>query len=114
MLSKENLKKYLVSDNFFNRDLSWLEFNKRVLEEALNPDLPLLDKVKFVSIFFLNLDEFYMIRVSGLKEQIRANIITSTIDGLSPFEELRAIDKQVKKMFNTVNDLWNNTILPDL
>lgn len=114
MLSKESLKKYLVAENFINRDLSWLEFNKRVLEEALNPDLPLLDKVKFVSIFFLNLDEFYMIRVSGLKEQIRANIITSTIDGLSPFEELRAIDKQVKKMFNTVNDLWNNTILPDL
>ena len=114
MLSKESLKKYLVAENFINRDLSWLEFNKRVLEEALNPDLPLLDKVKFVSIFFLNLDEFYMIRVSGLKEQIRANIITSTIDGLSPFEELRAIEKQVKKMFNTVNDLWNNTILPDL
>ena len=69
---------------------------------------------KFVSIFFLNLDEFYMIRVSGLKEQIRANIITSTIDGLTPFEELRAIEKQVKKMLSTVNDLWNKTILPDL
>ena len=114
MLSKEELKKYFVSDNFFNRDLSWLEFNKRVLEEALNPDLPLLDKVKFVSIFFTNLDEFYMIRVSGLKEQIRANVITSTIDGLSPFEELRAIDKQVQKMLATVNDLWNNSLLPDL
>jgi polyphosphate kinase len=114
MLSKENLNKYLISENFFNRDLSWLEFNKRVIEEALNPELPLLDKVKFVSIFFTNLDEFYMIRVSGLKEQIRANIITSTIDGLTPFEELRAIEKHVKKMLNTVNDLWNNTILPDL
>ncbi len=114
MLSKKELKKYLVSENFFNRDLSWLEFNKRVLEEALNPELPLLDKVKFVSIFFTNLDEFYMIRVSGLKEQIRANVITSTIDGLSPFEELRAIDKQVKKMLATVNDLWNNSLLSDL
>ncbi|MCB9259497.1 MAG: polyphosphate kinase 1 [Ignavibacteriales bacterium] len=114
MLNKDNLEKYLISDNFINRDLSWLEFNKRVLDEALNPELPLLDKVKFVSIFFLNLDEFYMIRVSGLKEQIRANIITSTIDGLSPFQELREIDKQVKKMLGTVNDLWNNTILPEL
>jgi len=87
MLNKQDLEKYLIADNFINRDLSWLEFNKRVLEEALNPDLPLLDKIKFVSIFFLNLDEFYMIRVSGLKEQIRANIITSTIDGLSPFDQ---------------------------
>lgn len=114
MLIKQDLEKYLIADNFINRDLSWLEFNKRVLEEALNPDLPLLDKIKFVSIFFLNLDEFYMIRVSGLKEQIRANIITSTIDGLSPFEELRAIEKQVKSMLTKVDDLWNNTILPDL
>jgi len=114
MLNKDSLRKYLVSDNFINRDLSWLEFNKRVLEEALNPELPLLDKVKFVSIFFLNLDEFYMIRVSGLKEQIRANIITSTIDGLSPFEELRAIEKNVRKMLAKVNDFWHNTILPDL
>jgi len=114
IFSKENVDRYLIPENFINRDLSWLEFNKRVLEEALNPDLPLLDKVKFVSIFFLNLDEFYMIRVSGLKEQIRANIITSTIDGLSPFEELREIEKQVKKMLSTIDDLWNNSILPDL
>jgi len=114
MLSKKNLEKHLIPENFFNRDLSWLEFNKRVLEEALNPNLPLLDKVKFISIFSLNLDEFYMIRVSGLKEQILANIITSTIDGLSPFEELRAIEKQVKKMIGTINDLWNNSIFPEL
>lgn len=114
MLKKDFYEKYFIPENFFNRDLSWVEFNKRVLEEALNPDLPLLDKIKFVSIFFLNLDEFYMIRVSGLKEQIRANIIKSTIDGLSPFEELRAIEKQVKKMLTTIDDLWNNTILPDL
>ena len=114
MLSKENLKKYLIADNFINRDLSWLEFNKRVLDEAFNKDLPLLDKVKFLSIFFLNLDEFYMIRVSGLKEQIRANIITSTIDGLSPFEEVRAIEKEVKVMQERINELWDKTILPDL
>lgn len=114
MIIPDEYKKYLVPQNFFNRDLSWVEFNKRVLEEALNPNLPLLDKVKFVSIFFLNLDEFYMIRVSGLKEQIRANIIKSALDGLSPFEELRAIEKQVKKMLATVDDLWNKTILPEL
>ncbi len=114
MNKTDDYEKYLVPENFFNRDLSWVEFNKRVLEEALNPDLPLLDKVKFVSIFFLNLDEFYMIRVSGLKEQIRANIIKSALDGLSPFEELRAIEKQVKKMLAIVDDLWNKTIFPEL
>ncbi len=114
MLNSENLRKYFEPKNFINRDLSWLEFNKRVLEEALNPNLPLLDKIKFISIFFLNLDEFYMIRVSGLKEQIRANIITTTIDGLTPFQELRAIEKEVKKMLTLTNNLWKNTILPDL
>ena len=114
MITSDDYEKYLAPENFFNRDLSWVEFNKRVLEEALNPELPLLDKIKFVSIFFLNLDEFYMIRVSGLKEQIRANIIKSALDGLSPFEELRAIEKQVKKMLATVDDLWNKTILPEL
>jgi polyphosphate kinase len=114
MITSDDYEKYLVPENFFNRDLSWVEFNKRVLEEALNPELPLLDRIKFVSIFFLNLDEFYMIRVSGLKEQIRANIIKSALDGLSPFEELRAIEKQVKKMLATVDDLWNKTILPEL
>ena len=113
-MNKNSLKKYHKPENFFNRDLSWLEFNRRVLEEALNPELPLLDKVKFISIFFLNLDEFYMIRVSGLKEQLRANVITSSVDGLTPFEELRDIEKQVMGMLSVANDLWNNSILPDL
>ena len=113
-MPKDNFQKYYKPENFINRDLSWLEFNKRVLEEALNPKLPLLDKIKFISIFFTNLDEFYMIRVSGLKEQIRANIITATIDGLTPFQELRAIDKEVKSLLIQIDDLWKNSIVPDL
>ena len=98
MNSKSLLKKYKNPDNFFNRDLSWVEFNRRVLEEALNPELPLLEKIKFVSIFSSNLDEFYMIRVSGLKEQIAAHILEPTIDGLTPAEQVQKIENLLKPM----------------
>ncbi|MFB3056780.1 MAG: polyphosphate kinase 1 [Ignavibacteriaceae bacterium] len=114
MGGKELLKKYKNPKNFFNRDLSWVEFNKRVLDEALNPNLPLLEKVKFVSIFSSNLDEFYMIRISGLKEQIAANIHEPTIDGLTPIEQVRLIEKALRPMIKQLNDLWMNEIVPDL
>ncbi len=113
-LTKENLQKYYKDGNFFNRDLSWLEFNRRVLEEALNPELPLLDKIKFISIFFSNLDEFYMIRVSGLKEQVRANVIDTSIDGLSPIEQIRRIEKNVQPMVKKIYDYFNNYIIKEL
>ncbi|HDZ59065.1 MAG TPA: polyphosphate kinase 1 [Ignavibacteriales bacterium] len=114
MGTKEILKKYKDPKNFFNRDLSWVEFNRRVLEEALNPELPLLEKVKFVSIFSSNLDEFYMIRVSGLKEQIAANIHEPSIDGLTPTEQIQRIEKAVRPMIKQMNDLWKNKIVPGL
>ncbi len=111
---KNKLSKYIVPENFFNRDLSWLEFNRRVLEEALNPKLPLLEKVKFISIFFSNLDEFYMIRVSGLKEQIRAKIIEPGVDGLTPFETLQRIEFEVRNMLQHVYDFLKLEIIPQL
>ena len=114
MTGKEVLKKYKEPKNFFNRDLSWVEFNRRVMEEALNPELPLLEKVKFISIFFSNLDEFYMIRVSGLKEQIAANILEPTIDGLTPLEQVQKIEKTVRPMLEKLYNYWNNDILPQL
>ncbi|MGE5364842.1 MAG: polyphosphate kinase 1 [Bacteroidota bacterium] len=114
MPSKELLKKYNNPNNFFNRDLSWLEFNRRVLEEALNPNLPLLEKVKFISIFSSNLDEFYMIRVAGLKEQVLARVIEPTIDGLTPQQQLRKIEKEVQPMLSTVRELWLNQVVPEL
>lgn len=114
MTSKELLKKYHNPEFFFNRDLSWVEFNRRVLEEALDPTLPLLEKVKFISIFHTNLDEFYMIRVSGLKEQIAANVLEPSIDGLTPREQLRKIEKEIKPMLEVVFDFWLNQIIPEL
>ena len=114
MTGKELLKKYKDTKNFFNRDLSWIEFNRRVMEEALNPNLPLLEKVKFISIFFSNLDEFYMIRVSGLKEQIAANILEPTIDGLTPLEQVQKIEKVLRPMLETLYEYWNTSIVPQL
>ena len=111
---KNKLAKYLTTENFFNRDLSWLEFNRRVLDEALNPELPLLDKVKFISIFFSNLDEFYMIRVSGLKEQIRAKIIEPGVDGLTPIETIQKIEFEVREMLHRVYDYLKFEIIPEL
>lgn len=111
---KNKLAKYITPENFFNRDLSWLEFNRRVLDEALNPKLPLLDKVKFISIFFSNLDEFYMIRVSGLKEQIRAKIIEPGVDGLTPIETLQKIEREVTQMLNQIYDYLKFDIIPEL
>jgi len=113
-LTKENLRKYFKPENFFNRDLSWVEFNRRVLEEALNPELPLLDRIKFISIFFTNLDEFYMIRVSGIKEQIRAKVIEPRIDGSTPIDELRQIEKSVQPMVQLLIDYWKNSLLEEL
>lgn len=111
---QEILKKYNNPSNFFNRDLSWIEFNRRVLEEAFNPELPLLDKIKFISIFFSNLDEFYMIRVAGIKDQIAAAITEPTIDGLTPREELSKIEKEVKPLVDSAIELWNNKIISGL
>jgi len=114
MNGKDLLKKYNDTKNFFNRDLSWIEFNRRVLEEALNPELPLLEKVKFISIFHSNLDEFYMIRISGLKEQIAANVSEPTIDGLTPQVQLQKIEKLIQPMLQQVMDLWLNKVIPEL
>ncbi|HOP50621.1 MAG TPA: polyphosphate kinase 1 [Ignavibacteriales bacterium] len=114
MLNYEILSKYNNKNNFFNRELCWIKFNQKVLEEALNPNLPLLDKIKFLSIFHSNLDEFYMIRVSGLYEQIDAKVYDSAVDGLSPIEQLKLIDYEVKPLINKSLELWKNEILPRL
>ena len=113
-IQSELLKKYSSSKNFINRDLSWIEFNGRVLEEALNKNLPILDRVKFLSIFGSNLDEFYMIRISGLKEQIQANISEPSIDGLSSKETLQLAEIKIQDQLKRAMNLWNNEIIPEL
>jgi polyphosphate kinase len=108
------LQKYIKPDNFFNRDLSWLEFNRRVLQEALTPDLPLLEKIKFISIFFSNLDEFYMIRVAGIKEQLRAKITDTSIDGLTSAQQLKKIESVLQPMLKQIYEYWHNEIIPSM
>src|SRR5215207_3678776 len=81
----------LVENLLLNRELSWIEFNSRVLDEALDPTQPLLERLKFLSIFSTNLDEFFMVRISGLQEQLEANPMTLSPDGLTPATQLRLI-----------------------
>ncbi|HEV3348811.1 MAG TPA: polyphosphate kinase 1 [Methylomirabilota bacterium] len=85
-------------DAFVNRELSWLEFNRRVLEEAQDPSVPLLERVKFLAIFSSNLDEFFMVRVAELKRRIRAGDATTGPDGLSPTKVLAAVADQVHRL----------------
>ncbi len=103
-----------LSDNFINRELSWIEFNKRVLLTGMEKEYKILDKVKFCSIFSNNLDEFFMVRVASLKAQVEAGINKKSIDGLTPKEQLKKINKEVKNLTNLQENYVNNELNNEL
>ncbi len=100
--------------NFINRELSWIDFNKRVLLTGMEREYKILDKIKFFSIFSNNLDEFFMVRVASLKAQDEAGIRKKSIDGLTPKEQLKNINKEVKYLTNLQENYLNNELNVEL
>jgi len=100
--------------NFINRELSWLEFNRRVLEEAQDPTQPLIERVKFLAIFSSNLDEFFEIRVAGIKQQIESETSDVGPDGLSPTDTFNQIQRLAHELVAAQYELFNRELLPEL
>jgi polyphosphate kinase len=99
---------------YINRELSWLEFNQRVLDEAADPSLPISERLKFLGIVASNLDEFFMVRVAGLKSQIEEGVITPPPDGMLPAAQLEAISTRVRRMVTDQYRVWREEIRPVL
>lgn len=100
--------------HFINRGLSWLEFNQRVLAQALDKENPLLERLKFLCIVSSNLDEFFEVRVAGLKQQVQTHHVALAPDGMSPKSELAAISKRARKQVEDQYRCWNEEIEPGL
>ena len=103
------------SSLYINREISWIEFDRKVLETAADPDVPLLERVKFLSIFFNNLDEFYMVRVMNLQRQVRSGVVEATgADKMLPAKQLSEIRRKVLEMLEAAEELWLKTLKPAL
>src|SRR6186713_1594952 len=100
--------------HFLNRELSWLEFNQRVLDEALDQRNPLLERVKFFCIVSSNLDEFFEVRVAGIKQQMESEVVERSVDGLTATETFRAINRRVRRMVEQQYACWRDQLRPAL
>src|SRR5438309_3030778 len=100
---------------YINRELSWLQFNRRVLDEALDPAVPLLERIKFLAIFAANLDEFFMVRVGGLQQKVQAGIaVGSGADRMAPRDQLASIGQLVRQMVGEAYACLRTQLLPAL
>ncbi len=105
---------FTAQERFLNRDLSWLEFNERVLEEARDLGVPILERVKFLAIYASNLDEFFMVRVASVRRQIEAGVVLPGPEGLAPARVLELITAKVKHTHESIGRCFNEQIMPDL
>ena len=114
--SKTTIREINLNDPkyYFNRELSWLEFNNRVLHEATDPRTPLLERLKFLAIFSSNLDEFFMVRVAALKQQLEAQVHKLTPDGRTPREQLEAISAAARPMISEQHQHFEKILRPQL
>jgi len=110
----DNAAAQFAPEHFLNRELSWLAFNQRVLDEALDPRTPLLERVKFFCITSSNLDEFFEVRVAGIKQQIESDVVERSVDGLTATETFRAIQRRVRGMVEAQFRCWREDLLPAL
>ena len=104
----------LPEDRYLNRELSWLDFNARVLALAADTSLPLLERAKFLAIFASNLDEFYMVRVAGLKRRDEMGLSVRSADGLSPREQLRRISERTQQIASRHAHVFLDSVRPAL
>ncbi|MGP8198870.1 MAG: polyphosphate kinase 1 [Limisphaerales bacterium] len=111
-MSSESPK--LDPHHLLNRELSWLEFNQRVLEEALDPSTPLLERLRFFCAFSSNLDEFFEVRVAGLKQQMESPVVERSADGLTATETLQAVNRRVRRLVERQYACWRNELRPEL